>query len=409
MATSGGPKITTDNLVLAVDAANLKSFKGEPAINILTTVSYSFGTTNNTFFKTNYGSEIVNIPSIGRLSSHYVNIFNDFNGGSGACCPAPFLFGDFSVLPSTTYTYQIIYKTSTGYDHPNYMYQYQYNGGSYVTEFGLLNNSRKESLGDGWIHGWGTFTTNSNTNRLITYLFHYEYGVWNKIQVAGIMISQRSTPLNPKFIITPASTRGTTALTGGGLLDMSGSNNHGELINGPTYDSLNDSILFDGIDDHVLIPTISMGNGNIPWTISVWVKTTTTANSLGQGSIISNSSGGPVYSMLGVNSGKIVYWTYQNNAWSQKLGIKTINDNQWHMLTWVNYSNSTMDMYVDGILDFSVTNSTSGNNNPLNIIGGSWAGRYSGLLSNLYINNNKSLTSQEVLRNFNATKNRFGL
>ena len=214
---------------------------------------------------------------------------------------------------------------------------------------------------------------------------------------------------NDNQIVAPFvnGTRGTTFATGGGWVDRSGNSNHGEVVNGVGFNNTNlGTLVFDGIDDHVLIPTISMGNGNIPWTISVWTKTTTTANSLGQGSIISNSSGGPVYSMLGVNSGKIVYWTYQNNAWSQKLGIKTINDNQWHMLTWVNYSNSTMDMYVDGILDFNVTNSTSGNNNPLNIIGGSWAGRYSGLLSNLNINN-KSFSSQEVFQNFNATKGRY--
>jgi hypothetical protein len=72
------------------------------------------------------------------------------------------------------------------------------------------------------------------------------------------------------------------------------------------------------------------------------------------------------------------------------------------MLTWVNYDNYTMDMYVDGVLDASVANSTSGNNNPLDIIGGSWAARYNGSISNLFIYQNKSLTSQEVLQNYYA-------
>jgi hypothetical protein len=181
--------------------------------------------------------------------------------------------------------------------------------------------------------------------------------------------------------------------------NLSGSNN-GTLVNSPTYSD--GSIVFDGVDDCVTISTITLGNGNISWTINAWIKTTTNANGLGQGSIISNSSGGPVYSMLGVNGGKIVYWTYQNSNWAQKLGNTTINDGNWHMLTWVNYNNYTMDMYVDGVLDASVANSTSGNNNPLDIIGSSWAARYNGSISNLFIYQNKSLTSQEVLQNYNS-------
>lgn len=221
------------------------------------------------------------------------------------------------------------------------------------------------------------------------------------------MIEEHSRDLPSRFTV---GTRGTTVATGGGWVDRSGNNNHGELVNGPTFDSNNfGSLQFDGVDDFISIPNITMGNGNLPWTISAWIKTTTTANSLGQGSIISNSSGGPVYSMLGVNNGRIVYWTYQNNAWSQKLGNSIINDGNWHNLTWVNYQNSTMDMYVNGVLDANVANSTSGNNNPLDIVGGSWAGRYSGLISNLSIYKTKSLTPQEVFQNYNATKGRYGL
>jgi hypothetical protein len=407
MAFSRGPVLVRDGLVLYYDAANIKSFRGEPTTNVLTGVSYIYGTVNDTYFKTNYGTETVYIPALGTKTANYCNILNDFNGGSGNCCPAPFFFGDFTVSPSTTYTYQIIFRTSTGYNHPNYMYHYQYNGGTYVTEFGLFSTSRVEELGDGWKHGWGTFTTNASTNRLLTYLFHYEYGVWNKIQVAGIMLSQRSTPLDPKFIIPPTASRGTTVASGGGVIDISNNGSGAEIV-GPVYNSSNKgSLFFDGSDDFLSISTINMGNGDLSWTINVWTKTTTAASSLGQGSIISNSSGGPVYSMLGVNSGKIVYWTYQNNAWSQKLGNMTINDGNWHMLTWVNYSNNTMDMYVDGVLDVSVANSTSGNNNPLDIIGGSWAGRYFGFISNIYIYKNKQLSSVEILQNYNATKGRF--
>jgi hypothetical protein len=176
------------------------------------------------------------------------------------------------------------------------------------------------------------------------------------------------------------------------------------LVNGPAFSE--GGILFDGSNDYCSISNITMGNGNIPWTISAWVKTSTTVNALGAGSVISNSSGGPVYSMLGVNAGKIVYWTYQNNAWAQKLGSATVNDNVWRMLTWVNNDNYTMSMYVDGVLDASVANSTSGNNNPLDRIGGSWAGFFSGNIAILK-RYTQALTSTMVSREFTTTRGRF--
>lgn len=187
------------------------------------------------------------------------------------------------------------------------------------------------------------------------------------------------------------------------------------LVNGPTFNNTPPStnFSFDGSNDYVQINggtgTITLGNGNLAWTVNAWVKTSTTVNALGAGSILSNSSGGPVYSMMGVNAGKIVYWTYQNDAWAQKLGSATVNNNAWHMLTWVNYTNYTMDMYVDGVLDANVANSTSGNNNPVDRIGGSWAAVYNGSIATLSIYKGTALTAAQVLQNYNALKSRFGL
>jgi hypothetical protein len=197
--------------------------------------------------------------------------------------------------------------------------------------------------------------------------------------------------------------------TGTTWSDLSTSNNNGTLVNGVTYSAANGGFLtFDGTNDNVTMSNVTLGNGNIAWTVTAWVKTSTTVNALGQGSVLSNSSGGPVYSMLGVNNGKIVYWTYQNAAWAQKLGVGTsVNDNIWHFLSWVNHSNITMDMYVDGSLDSNVANSTSGNNNPVNMIGASWSAYFAGSIAQLYVYT-RDLTSSEILQNYNIQKRRFG-
>lgn len=195
--------------------------------------------------------------------------------------------------------------------------------------------------------------------------------------------------------------------------DVSGKGKNVTLVNGPSFDSANGgSIVFDGSDDYGSIAggfyAITLGNGNLAWTTTAWVKSSTSADGLGQGSVISNSSGGPVYSMMGFNTGRIVYWSYYD-GWYRNLGNTTINNNTWRMLTWVNYSNSTMQMFVDGVSDSSTFSSLSGNNNPLDIIGGSWAGRFAGSIAYLSINKGVALTNAQVLQNYQALKNRFGV
>ena len=165
---------------------------------------------------------------------------------------------------------------------------------------------------------------------------------------------------------------------------------------------------FDGTDDKLTLSTnISLGNGNIAWTVSAWVKSTTTVNGLGQGPIATNDGSGPVYSVMSINAGKMCYWTYQSSAWAQKLGVTTVNDGNYHLLTWVNYSNSTMDMYVDGVFDKNVTNSTSGNNNPIDSIGASWTAFFDGEIAALHIYQSKSFTAEEVAQNYNANVNQY--
>jgi len=198
--------------------------------------------------------------------------------------------------------------------------------------------------------------------------------------------------------------------------DTSGNGKNTTLTNGPTFNSANGGyISFDGTNDYGSITggsyTILLGNGDIAWTTTTWIRTSTSANGLGAGSVISNASSGPVYSMMGVNASKIVYWSYHSSlgGWYSNLGNTTINNNTWHMLTWVNYSNSTMQMYVDGVLDSSTFSSLSGNNNPLDIIGASWAANFAGDIASLYINKEFSLSSAQILQNYNAQKSRFGL
>jgi len=182
----------------------------------------------------------------------------------------------------------------------------------------------------------------------------------------------------------------------------------GSLQNGVAFNPTNGGYWsFDGADDRILLEGSTTNawylNANTDWTFNAWIRTTTTANGLAQGSIFSNSSGGPVASMLGINSGVITYWHY-NGAWLQSSGTVTVNDGNWHLLTWVNFSNSTMNFYIDGKLDTAGVDSSLSGGNPLDVMGASWAGYFQGDIASLQINKGKAFTAAEVLQQYNATK-----
>lgn len=409
MSVLSSPNIVTNGLIFNYDVNNKKSYKSPVSQNILTQIEPR-GLGVNSFYSFTTGTEQVHIPTLGWINDcKYVDMYNDYNGGSNNCCPSPYGYGQgLTVSGSTEYTYAIVYKSVNGYTHPNYMYHYEYNGGTYLTEYGVFYSNgtysgQVRNLGDDWYWASAKFTTQPTCNLINTGSWMYEYGRYNRFYVAKVMLIQGDyTNMHPRLWPSLATTVSNTQA----ILDLT--NNNTITATSLTYAS-DGTFSFNGSSNYLSIPNTTLGNGNVEWTISCWMKTTTTTNSLGQGSVISNISGGPVYSMMGVNNGKIVYWTYQNSAWAQKLGVgKTVNDDNWHMLTWVNYSNYTMDMYVDGILDSNVANSTSGNNNPVDVIGRSWAGYFPGSIASL-MRYTRALTRSEVLQNFNAQRGIYGL
>jgi hypothetical protein len=199
--------------------------------------------------------------------------------------------------------------------------------------------------------------------------------------------------------------------TGTVIRNLANTSNNGTLNNSPTFEKAapdNGRLVFNGSNTFISTSNFLLGNGDVAWTLSAWVNTATAADGLGAGAIASNASGGPVYSSIGVNAGRISYWTYEG-AWNRRIGNIVVNDSRWHLLTWVNYTNSTMAMYVDGRVDVDNQRSVSGNNNPIDRFGGSWTAIFDGRISSITINLNRSLTTSEILQTFNATRWRFGV
>lgn len=414
MAGNTGPNIVNNGLILNLDAANIKSFRGLSGTNLWYNLNRTFSSSNTSTFKVSYGTEKVYIPYFnGFIDTTYCDIYNDYVGGSGQCCPSPFYYHgpNVTVSGNTQYTYQLIFKTTNGYYSTNYMYRYEFGASGLLIEQGLVDASRLESLGNGWYHAWGQFTTNASTTNMTGWLFHYEYLVMNRISVAAVSLTQGSTIHRPEHLINFGfrETRGTTVTTGGGWKDLCGNSNHCELVNGPTYNSNNrGSLVFDGTNNYGEISNnISLVTNTV--TVSLWCKhselnvyrtpftsepiSTDTKNGYGFRQRIDN----------------VWWWTIgkEGSGDSVSVGMDNVN-------TWVNlvgtYNGSTVQLYKNGVI--SATTSSTRVINFTNVlkIGSlvSNGDKFYGNISNITIYN-RVLSSNEILQNFNSQKTRFGL
>lgn len=159
-----------------------------------------------------------------------------------------------------------------------------------------------------------------------------------------------------------------------------------------------DSAIFGGTSFITLSSSIFL-NSNQNFTVSYLVKTSSTATQ----STLSNLSGGPVYNDFRIVNGYPLFYHY-DGSWLSEQANTQINDGEWHLLTWVNYSNETMDIFVDGSLDKNVSSAIS-STGPVNQIGKNWTTNYFiGELKNFKIFN-RALTAEEVKLEYNTMLN----
>lgn len=410
----GFSKITTSGSVFMYDTADgVNSFKGKPTTNILQGISPGVSNTPP-YFLVSYGTESAYIPGLGKsVTVNYCNIYNDYNGGSGQCCPSLFNYGtNFTtgVTGSTTYTYQIIYRTTDGYYSENYMYRYEYGPSGYITEGGLLSPSRMEDLGDGWIHGWGTFTTNAATTNMYGYLFHYQYATQNKVQVAGIMITQGSQVLRPNQFLPPQASRSNTQ----SLLPLI--SNSSLSVSDVSFNSVG-TMTFDGTNDQIPVSANSIFNTN-NFSVEAIFKLSTYDNehrtvASRNASVYSHTNGwwmGTLRNGLGSGNNDFRFFMWGDSSYVTYATSNGANDGKYHQMV-IACDGTNVFFYVDGQLVNTPTkpsgNLYSAAENML--IGKSSVGDYwAGEIPNLKFYN-RGLTPGEVLNNYNHYKTKYNL
>jgi hypothetical protein len=208
--------------------------------------------------------------------------------------------------------------------------------------------------------------------------------------------------------------------TGTTWFDKSGNAYNGTLVNGPTFNTGSlGSIVFDGVDDYVNLNSLSTLVGKTNVTVDCWFFNDSLPSGFqnvigqfsGDGWLIHTYKDVPNLSILVLVGGGSSYGGINitpTNTWFNVIlaydGTLTGNENRLKM--YVNGVLRTFDSYVGGEVPNIWPNATAVNAAVGTLIG---FGRYfNGKIPIVRIYE-KTLSSDEVLQNYNATKTRFGL
>jgi hypothetical protein len=400
-----GPNISTDDLVLYLDAANVDSFRGEPTTNLLYdngVINWTIGNLTVTVSRT---TVIEN--SVYRITSG--NFVNQFTSGS-------FRFYVPLVKLTNGATYTMSYKWRLISGGPTF----SMNDWCDTS----LSNVVNLNFGDyNYASATGTRSTYDSTFRFMD----FNMSPFTTVEIYDVQLEQKnySTP----FV---NGTRGTTVATGGGVADISNNNNHAEFL-ASTFDSSNlGSIVFDGTDDYLAISDNTNTNlSTTDFSISFWIKVPNVSQN---GPIIYKRNPNSPFDQYGVSIGdtetdsgfttlsskKILVILRGNN--SNQVRIVTEEDlinsanGNWFKIDVVRFSNS-LKIYYNGSEKNTITRRTDGVGILSNIsvtgqelrVGGSNSSTFmTGQLSSVKIYN-RALSTDEIQQNFNATKTRFGL
>lgn len=394
MGQGVGSKVITNGLVFSYDANSEKSYTGPPIQNMANTITASGSFTGASIGYT-AGTEFVSVPTLGKMTVPYMEGYN--SNSASYCCLQQFYFvtgnGYVPCSGSTQYTYGIVYRTTSGYTHANYMYRYEYNSsGTYVGEAGVHDDTKRVHLGDGWYWAWNTFTTQSTTARLYLRSFYYQYNVLDRHSVAKVLVTPGDyTGLHPRLWPALGTTKSSTAT----ILDPIGKNTI--TANSLTYSNTG-AALFNGTSSYLSVPiatgttrtvciTYKLNNPGTGWG-PLW-RSDDWKERIFPNTITLINSNGTYYSLNGPpNNTSVVHIAYS-------------------------YNGATAKSYLNGVLQSNITMDGLMNSGTYTYNFGRQAGGSTTAFVDMELYNVQfydiQLTDEEVLQNFNAIRGRYGI
>ena len=208
--------------------------------------------------------------------------------------------------------------------------------------------------------------------------------------------------------------------------DISKTGDNGTLVNGPTFDSANNgSIVFDGVDDYVNFSELTPANTLNTFSFGLWFSPaiTITPGSLATFSMLMEAqdqrfaSSRPDNYIYFLTNGELLFATFTptNNVVSLQT---TWSSDEWYQV-FCTYEPITGEkkLFINGELENSVTGVTGNYFNTFTHFGlGAYnapsifspTNAFNGNISNFKIYN-RTLSDEEILQNYNATRSRFGI
>lgn len=386
MSYNVGPKINAEGLILYYDIDNQKSFKGEPTINLNSDPfalsgnpsAVSWGGYEYSVTRTN----ILPVPEMAEISPYWMK-----------CTCTSVSSARVAVLGvsglSTGVDYCIsayVYSDDPGITAVNW----NSHNGTISNDYGSVAYSSSDRFKIKRCHRIFRSVAGSQLEVLQT---NIDAAVGDIFYITGIQCEKKSYP-------TPVvnGTRGDTIATGGGLNNLARTPYTSDLINSPLYST--GSILLDGVDEYIE-------------TVSIPASTERTVEI--------------VYRILNTSSGYGPLWRVSD--WRERIFSGTINlinssgsyyyldgptNNTDKINICYSYNGPSIKSYRNGVLMSSQTM-----NAPMNSTG-TYTYRFGYQCSGascLYINMNlysikfynRELTADEVKRNYEISKTRFGL
>jgi Concanavalin A-like lectin/glucanases superfamily len=421
-----GPNIVTDGLVLALDAANPRSYNTSE--NLLTYTSL-IGVSGSIYGTAGYRYDTIGSGSVTLTASLAPDGTNTATLISQSTAVTSYIYSqNTQLLTSSIYTYSIFAKQGTKSDFTftidennfgGWRYQFTHTFATNALSFGYLGSTNNGFIissgsldaGNGWRRIWGTFQTSTGSVSGLVDMITRFGSTGGTTFVWGRQLEKKSFPT----LYTPTTDIPISASTT--WTDLSGNNNSGSLVNGPTFNSANNgSIVFDGSTTHILgaIPSSTFSGAH---SICCWFNRKTVRQWSG---LFSNNVGVISSAILTFIDSTNIIGTNQAGVNASYIGIDLGADhlNKWiYCVLAVSGATNGSAVNVYAYKDGSLLTSTGSLYWTLNISSTNYfIGRHysnvtqihDGSISNVQVYN-RALTAQEVLQNYNGQKSRFNL
>ena len=375
--------IVRTGLVLNLDAANKGSYSQNYHPNptdIFSWYSSNSGSSNNaTISRSTIASPVGNTPlqMVTTGNDSFIDTYNQTKWSLG------------SAVSGQTWTVSVWAKASVATTGEIFIFEANSSGGAVQVPFLSINITtewQRFSYSYTFVNGT---TTNIQTRLDGANAFGSSVTIWWD----GLQVERSSSV-----------TDFTSSYTGDNILNLLGNGNNGTLVNGPSYNGSNGgSIVFDGVDDYVIVDNSLLIHRTSNWAYSAWVNFSATPI---QGTIFENGSWTNTLLIRFETNGITIY--SMSSYWGKFNFSPTLG--AWYKLDFIRNGNN-IDFYLNG--SYSQSMSFTADIQPSSNLfigmsqhspGQSFNGRIA--TTQIY---NRALTAAEVAQNYNSLSGRYGL